>query len=228
MHYTISIGKSLGLVALFIVALALATMTAFAQSSTTSGSTSSTTIALSDTSDSDVQEFLFTAPLQSSGYGALCMKFTPIQGKFATMLGGYGGWFINKTLLIGAGGYGLTSSIGSETRKGDNIALGYGGIVLEYVGASDKVFHYTVQGFVGWGGVGYYPAVGRYTADYRNLTSGMLVIEPSVLAELNLTSFLRIAVGVGYRFVSGVQLDGLTNGDLSRYAGSLGIKFGSF
>lgn len=220
---TQNIIKSFGLLALFLTALTLATFTAFAQAPATP---TNTTTQITTANDDETAEALFSGPLRSSGYGAVSMKFTPIQGQFGTMLGGYGGWFINKTLLIGGGGYGLTTNINAPMRTGENISFGYGGIVLEYVGASDKVFHYAVQTMVGWGGVGFYRPR-DFTISSRSI-SPMFVIEPSLMAELNITNFLRLAVGGGYRIVTGVQLDGLTNADVSSYSLSLNLKFGSF
>ena len=182
----------------------------------------------SKTNDDEGAEALFSGPLRSSGYGAVSTKFTPIQGQFGTMIGGYGGWFINKTLLIGGGGYGLTTNLTTPSRIGENISFGYGGIVLEYVGASDKVFHYAVQTMVGWGGVGFYRPRDFSSLTSRSNVSPVLVIEPSLMAELNITNFLRLALGGGYRFVTGVDISGLTNADVSGVALSLNFKFGGF
>jgi hypothetical protein len=233
---TQTILKSASLLALFIAAIMVITFSATAQTTTSQRAPQST----SPNSSAEIQpagqrtnsldepegEALFNGPLRSTGYGALGFKFTPIQGNFGTMLGGYGGWFINKTLLIGGGGYGLTSQIPSATRTGQNISFGYGGIVLEYVGLSDKVFHYAVQGFVGWGGAGFYTP-GTFVSS-RSAITGLMVFEPSVLAELNVTNFLRLSAGAGYRIVTGSTLEGLNNADLSSYSVSLNIKFGSF
>lgn len=229
---TQNILKSVSLLALFIAAIMVITFSATAQTATSQGASPNTSAEIQslpqrNNLDEPEGEALFNGPLRSTGYGALGFKFTPIQGNFGTMLGGYGGWFINKTLLIGGGGYGLTSQISSTTRTGQNISFGYGGIVLEYVGLSDKVFHYAVQGFVGWGGAGFYTP-GRFTNFDRSATTGLMVFEPSVLAELNVTNFLRVSAGGGYRIVTGSTLEGLSNADLSSYSISLNIKFGSF
>ncbi len=209
---------SLFLLAIFVASISLMTLSANAQT------TATTTTAFAD---EDGSEALFNGPLRSSGYGAVSMKFSPIQGQFGTLIGGYGGWFINKTLLIGGGGYGLTTNITSTQRPGESISFGYGGVVLEYVGASDKVFHYAVQALFGWGGVGIYSPRDVRSFSSRS-TSPVFVIEPSLLAELNVTNFLRLAVGGGYRFATGVELSGLTNADLSGVSVSVNLKFGSF
>jgi hypothetical protein len=84
-----------------------------------------------------------------------------------------------------------------------------------------------VQGFVGWGGAGYYTP--GFNANFsRFQTTPLMVFEPSILAELNVTNFLRISAGGGYRIVTGSTLEGLSNADLSSYSISLNVKFGSF
>jgi hypothetical protein len=228
--------KSVSLIVLFVAAITIATLSANAQTTSPQAnspqvsSSQAATVQPASNLDEPEGEALFNGPLRSTGYGALGFKFTPIQGNFATLLGGYGGWFINKSLLIGGGGYGLTSqvpsSVISTAGQKQNISFGYGGIVLEYIGLSDKVFHYAVQGFVGWGGAGYFTPSDRI--NLSRFATTLMVFEPSVLAELNVTNFLRISAGGGYRIVTGSTLEGLTNADLSSYSISLNIKFGSF
>jgi hypothetical protein len=239
---TQNIFKSFALLALFVAAIMAATLSMNAQSTTTPSTntsaqattTPSTPSPSKDNLDEPEGEALFNGPLRSTGYGALGFKFTPIQGNFATLLGGYGGWLINKTLMIGGGGYGLTSQIPSTapSQAGKNISFGYGGIVLEYIGLSDKVFHYAVQGFVGWGGAGYYQSQPQQPGPNINFsrfqTTPLMVFEPTVLAELNVTNFLRLSAGAGYRIVTGSTLEGLSNADLSSYSISLNVKFGTF
>lgn len=183
------------------------------------------------------QETLLGGELRSSGYGAVSMKFTPIQGQLGTLVGGYGGWLINKTLLIGGGGYGLITNIPASAAAnlpGRSLSLGYGGIVLEYIGMSDRVFHYGVQTMIGWGGASYYtPRTGNQFNNPRtfiepNASSGIFVVEPTVYAELNVLKWLRLNLGGGYRFVSGVDMPGLSNADLSNYSITLQLKFGTF
>jgi len=54
------------------------------------------------------------------------------------------------------------------------------------------------------------------------------VIEPSVHVNLNVTTFFRIAAGVSYRYVSGLNSTLSTNADLSGPSGVLTFKFGMF
>jgi len=42
------------------------------------------------------------------------------------------------------------------------------------------------------------------------------------------TGWFRLGAGVSYRVVAGVGENGLENGDLSGFAGTLAFKFGTF
>jgi hypothetical protein len=101
-------------------------------------------------------ETLISGPVDHGGYGGPSIKVTAIKGNTGVLVGGYGGWFINHTLLIGGGGYGLVSEIKAPAQddEGNNLyyELGYGGFMLEYVNKSHKLCHYTLSTLIGAGG----------------------------------------------------------------------------
>jgi len=55
------------------------------------------------------EETLLGGGFESGGYGGPVVKFTNVKGEFAVMAGGYGGWLINHSLMLGGGGYGLVT-----------------------------------------------------------------------------------------------------------------------
>src|SRR6266699_1564242 len=71
-------------------------------------------------------------------------KVTRFDGRTSELLGGYGGWLSDKTFFVGAGGYWLAH--GSSDRR-----LGYGGVVLQWLGRSDETIGYSIKGLVGGG-----------------------------------------------------------------------------
>jgi hypothetical protein len=71
-------------------------------------------------------------------------KFTEINGDFANFAGAYGGWLINKKLLLGGGGYMLTNGA-------DETEMTYGGFVLEYFVRPNRLVNFSVKGLVGGG-----------------------------------------------------------------------------
>lgn len=172
--------------------------------------------------------------ISHGGFGAPVTKFTNINGEFGVLAGVRGGWIINHSLSLGLAGYGLAtntelanSTLG-ETRYLD---FGYGGFEFEYILASDEVIHLTFSGLIGGGEVDY--RFNKFTDDDYDHDNNFerdnfFVAEPSINAELNVTSFFRINLGVGYRFVSGVDNSYISESKLRDMTGTVQFKFGSF
>lgn len=184
------------------------------------------------------QETLLSGDVHLSGFGGPVVKFTSINKEFAVMVGGYGGLLINHSFLIGLGGYGLVNNLEPNQTAIDyfgivrksRIEFGYGGGVLEYIGNPGRIVHYTVTALIGAGGVTYRE---RYDHDfdfgqYDANTETVFASELSAAVELNITTFFRMDVGAGYRFISGVNLVGLKNEDLSGPSANITFKFGAF
>ncbi len=167
------------------------------------------------------QETLIKGGIDSGGFGALVFRFSGVNDQFAVFAGARGGWIINHQFVIGAGGYGLSSEICVDEDgrcRGRQIEFGYGGLEFEYIGAWDRLIHYSLQLLVGGGGVTAFNFEG----------DPVFVMEPVAKMEANITKWFRINVGGGYRFVSGVDGLQLENSDFSAFFGDLEFKFGSF
>lgn len=184
------------------------------------------------------QETLLSGTIEHGGYGGPVLKVGSIKNETALLMGGYGGWFINHTFMIGLGGYGLVNNISArdEVAKIDgrtpSVGFGYGGLMLEFTGNSNSLVHYTVHTLVGAGGAGHYlrslnnNAVGNdsLSGDW----SGCFTAELGAAVELNIASFFRLELGASYLFANGVELPGLTDSDISGPTGFLMLKFGKF
>jgi len=173
------------------------------------------------------------AVIHSGGYGGPVVKFSSIGRNFATFLGGYGGWFVNKKFMIGGGGFGL---IGKDLTVDDsdraNAAppdgnlhydIGYGGFIVEYTLGSDKLVHYMFNALIGGGSVAQSLNSGKQYAE-----SGFFIFEPAANVEMNITDFFRIGAGASLRVVTGAETPGISNANLSGLAGVLTFKFGYF
>ncbi len=181
------------------------------------------------------QETLFSGDVEHGGYGCFSLKVAPILDKAQLFIGGYGGWFINHTLMVGGGGYGLTSRVSAPDAvekiegKTADLKMGYGGFMAEYTYNSNKLLHFTANVLLGAGGA-------TYTWDYQDfdidindpVADSFFVGEFGANVELNVASFARVAVGGSYRFVSGLDLEGMSNKDLSGPSGNITFKFGKF
>ncbi len=165
------------------------------------------------------EQTLLAGGIESGGWGGPVITFTSINGQFAVLAGGRGAWIINSTFAIGVAGYGLTNEIqltsGLPARQ---FELGYGGLDLEYIVASDNLVHFSVNTLIGGGGI----------SPLAEPTDGIFALQPQVNVDVNITSFFRVALGGGYRWIADVDSPNVDNGTFSAGFGSLTFKFGKF
>ena len=173
------------------------------------------------------EETLLGSDLDSGGYGALVFKHGRVAGTDGFFVGGQGGWIINHALVIGAGGYGLANQIEVGSDQCPYLGFGYGGLLLEIVVASNKLVHFTVQGIIGAGGVGYYNDRGCDSCEDCG-EDMFFALEPGAYLMLNLHKHVRLGLGASYIYVDGVEYEDLSDSDLSTATVQFIMKFGSF
>jgi hypothetical protein len=178
------------------------------------------------------EETLFSGHIEHGGFGGPTFKLTSISGETALLAGGRGGWILKlspeKSIIIGGGGYGLVTDVKATNVFRNNqqlyLSFGYGGLEFEYIYHPLKLMHFGAQALIGGGGVSY-----RFkNSDNTFETDSFFAFEPGVNAIVNVTKFFRISGGLSYRFISGSNLPGATDSDLSGWAGVLTLKFGKF
>jgi hypothetical protein len=181
------------------------------------------------------QNTLFKDSVDSGGFGGPVVKVTSINDQATLMVGGRGGWIIGHSLVIGGGGYGVTTEVnateGAIADQGPlNLQFGYGGLELEYRIHPQSLGHIGFYTLIGGGSTTYVKDAGSLAASVERVgaTDSVFVVEPGVNAELNVTRWLHLNAGMTYRVVTGVTQAALRNGDLSGFTGALTFKFGSF
>ncbi len=173
-------------------------------------------------------ETLVSGKIENGGFGAPVIKFTQVNGKFGLLIGGRGGWIMNHKFVIGGGGYGLVNQVDANfIFEGDltPLMMGYGGFEMEYIFSSNKLVHFSIYLLLGGGGITYKRF---HEWDTPHISDSFWTAVPAANIELNISSFFRISAGVGYRFVTGVDLGDLTNSDIAGFEGILTFKFGKF
>lgn len=183
-----------------------------------------------------VQTLIPSGEFESGGFGALVVKAGPFSSTTGLAVGGRGGWVLNRTFVIGGGGYGFTDGIHFNKSTPDtSIAFGYGGLEFEYLINSNNLIHASVLTLIGAGG---FSVLHRdYMGDFENRSNHLysaacFVFEPAVNAEINILTWLRLQVGIGYRLVSGIDAvvgnKHYTNASVSGLFGVGTIKFGPY
>ncbi|MBO9153724.1 hypothetical protein ACFOTA_16010 [Chitinophaga sp. GCM10012297] len=163
-----------------------------------------------------------------SAYGALLGKISTFDDRFAVLTGGYGGVFLNKKIMLGAGAYSMATSPRVDNYN-DNRRwnLWYTGGVVEYVHNSDKLFHWSAGALIGGGGVSQRIGFDK-GRDQVYESDGFFVAEPFINAEVNITSYLRIVAGGTWRQVAGAGIEGMSDSKMSGPGFHLGVKAGVF
>lgn len=168
-------------------------------------------------------------------------KLTEVNREFATLAGVNGGWLTDRTLLVGGGAYWLAN--GDEDRE-----MRYVGGLVRWTFGGHRRLGFSVGSLVGGGDatlsrtygdlfdlpVGtelstgrhsrFGRAGGRITSDTLvRVSDGFFIAEPQVNAIWNLTRWMRLDAGVGYRVVAGSEFLG---DELRGVSGSIAVQFG--
>ncbi|MEM6524096.1 MAG: hypothetical protein AAF693_09900 [Bacteroidota bacterium] len=185
--------------------------------------------------DNHNMKTIFSRKSEIRGFGSFDMKVTDFNEDKALFLGGHGGVILNKKFIFGGGGYGLTTSNTSDLEGSDQeleLFGGYGGIMLGYIIAPAEIIHVSFPVLIGAGGVEVAEEGAPIIDGERSILerSAFFVVEPAVEIEINMTRFMRLAIGGGYRFIQGADLDvgSITNEDLSSWTAGVSFKFGKF
>lgn len=184
---------------------------------------------LSPAPETTESQTLLDGDIENGGYGGPTATYSRMLGSDVLLVGGRGAWLINHRFALGAAVHGLIPTrtafpVGTNDRY--DLRLGYGGLWLEYVFTPHRVVHSSVGVLLGGGWLN--RRSGTFPGEETLGMDLVLAAEPSVMAEVNVTRFFRAGAGISYRYLGGVDLEGVDSGDLSAFAGTVFFKFGSF
>lgn len=174
---------------------------------------------------------LFDGDVRHGGFGGPVVKFGQVAESGSVWVGGRGGWVIifegSNSLSLGGGGYGLVTNHPADNSFGEDLyaMAGYGGFEFEYTYRGNRLLHLTMKNLIGGGGL---MLRDRDFEEIDDTVDNFFVFEPSLNAELNITSFFRLSAGAGYLFTSGISQFGFTDNDFSGLNANITLKFGSF
>ena len=187
------------------------------------------------------EETLFSGEIESGWYGGPLFKVGQIIGETGFFVGGQGGWIINHRFVLGAKGYILVNPVDVEGLQNIVVGFGCGGALLEYIIASNKLLHFSIESMIGVGGV--YNDVKDYTKYHDRLEytgDACFVLEPGINLMLNVAKHFRIGIGATYRYICGidydpgdgnvtrVDYDAISDSDLAGVSAQIILKFGIF
>ena len=172
-----------------------------------------------------------------SAFGGFHVFATPIHQNPGVFAGGEFGWMIDHSIGIGLGGSALLNPVQGEPGPDTvgTISTGFGGLYARYVHDWASPVHFSAQMLLGAGSVSYHngewwdrnDGTRNWTVDdpTRDL---YFVVEPALEMEANVGNEVRLALGAGYRFVSGVSIAGLSSSDLAGPSLRAAFRMGMF
>ncbi len=121
--------------------------------------------------------------------------------------------------------------VGTE-EKPLNLHGGYGGIMVGGMIGSKEVIHLIFPVFFGAGQVevsdkNFFPN-NPNDAEFTIESSAIMIVEPSAQVEVNVTEYFRFSAGMSYRYVTGSELENLSDADLSGSSIMISFRFGRF
>ena len=114
---------------------------------------------------------------------------------------------------------------------------GYGGFLVQYTLFPKSPVHVTFPLQIGGGYLGYLRDDGYYWNNGQWYWAGdseildydaFFYVEPGIQAEFNLMKFMRLDVGVSYRYSPNFDLEKQSSGFINQFNGTVGLKFGKF
>ncbi len=175
-------------------------------------------------------EVLLGGTGHNGGWGAPVVHVTTVRDRAAVFLGGRGGWLLDGRVTIGGGGFGLVTPVPAPPEAGKagedlDLAMAYGGAWIEYTFTPLRLLHVSLGTLVGGGGISLNWHGG---GSYGSGSDGFFVMEPALVAELNLAKNMRVNVGAAYRWIVGAQMPGLSYSDVAGFSLVVAMKFGRF
>jgi hypothetical protein len=175
------------------------------------------------------EQTLLSRNMTHGGYGSWGVHVSQLNGETAYLSTSRLVWLINHSYSLGLGGYDLIGSVdGPLTLDSESrfINLDLGGVELGYIFAPNSVIHGSIRVLGSLGQVEYHND--NLDDPWQGEEDFVAAIVPSVDLMVNVTSFIHMGINASYRIVNGVDLDGLTNADLSGPSLGAVIQFGKF
>lgn len=164
------------------------------------------------------------------GFGGPMFRVTSVAGETMPLGGGGGAFLIDRRFAIGGAGFGGTQRVDARI-QGDNVRgemdFGYGGLTFEIITRPSKLVHATFGLLIGGGSVSVWPDDLR-PRNGRESDESFAVVEPQVMAELNVTRWFRAGASLAYRAAFNDEVPRLINDNLNGVSGGLVFRFGAF
>ena len=162
------------------------------------------------------------------------LKVTRVDRKTSELVGAYAGWLHDQSFFIGGGGYWLANR--SRDRE-----MAYGGVVVGWLAATDRPIGFGAKTLIGGGRATLTDSVVDFLDPRDNdgphilgapvvnvrVRQEFFVAEPEANLLVNFTKHVRLAAGIGYRFIGTERgFERTTQNRLRGATGSVALQIG--
>ena len=173
---------------------------------------------------------LFPGYVEVGGYGEAGVKYSQLgENDNGYFLGGGGGLVLDGHVIVGADFAKLMDDIEYTLPTGELRFIEYSmlNLRLGYVFAPENTIHFAlaVDSGLGWIKL---RNPNKATNERDPDADTVFQVQPLGEVLLNLTKSSRLSLAAGYRWVSGVNTDDISNEDATGAYVELGVSFGAF
>ncbi|MCK9203643.1 MAG: hypothetical protein M0P58_04290 [Bacteroidales bacterium] len=163
--------------------------------------------------------------------------YTQFKDRNVFLVGMSMGVIIDHFFSVGLAGCGIVNSRNlwyNDIKNGQGAYLygGYGGLKMEFRILPSSPVHINFPILIGGGGLVYNSWTYRNNNNYQDGESldwdSFFVVEPGVMVELNLLKFMRLDLGLSYRYVPDLDLMNTSSGLVNNFNANIGLRFGKF
>ncbi|CAN5180283.1 hypothetical protein BH23BAC1_BH23BAC1_34420 [soil metagenome] len=179
--------------------------------------------------DDDFETLLGGRKITLSVFGGPLFEFSSVYDNFGLSSGGGGAVIFNQILFIGGYGLSLAPVIGRNITLQNvdyenlEINFGHGGFWFGYIHNFRRMVHFGGSAKFGWGNISLDD--NRLLNPYRD---NVLVFTPQIEVEVNISRWLKVNLGAGYRIVTGVNEDVFEGRHFNSPQATLGVYVGWF
>lgn len=155
--------------------------------------------------------------IQISGFGGPIFELSQIDNDLAVCTGAGGAVLFNQQFFIGGYGMGqlpvngnysfnIREVLGAPLHQYANLSpiFAHGGLWMGYIHESHKIVHLGLSARMGWGTL----AFADLNYNFHDSEIGIdpiFVVSPQAEIEFNMLKWFKINLGLGYRYVGGVD-----------------------
>jgi hypothetical protein len=162
-------------------------------------------------------------------YVAPTVGVTTLDGEVAPLIGIRAAWLANRSFGLGFAFNGTLNQLDEKLHyKGRAIGF-YGGLLTQYVIASNHVVHGFIDTTIGGGQTCRQTGAVDGDPDKDDCHGkGFFLVEPMANLEINVARFLRVSLGAGYRVAVASNANELSSSQISGFVGKTSLEFGRF